>query len=97
VIARPRAVLIKETTNITPTEQATLRRAPREQHVVCELLEFVAELLVYGATKPHLRPMEQFSRQIRRHRGFEERLRYAVRHSDPRGYPRRPFDHDVVE
>src|SRR5215467_11109614 len=66
-----RAVLVEQPGYVIGAEQAALPRQSREQRVVSELLELVAEPLVDRTTEPHLRSIEQFAGQVRRNRRFE--------------------------
>src|SRR6516165_2432907 len=90
-------MLVEQKSDVLWPEQATLRRNPRKQRIIGQLSEITAKPLVDRKTEALFRSVQNFSRQIRRHRRFEQRLGDTARHSDLLRYPRGPFHEDMIE
>ena len=65
MIAGKAGMFIEQAADILPAEQATLHRTPREQRIISQLSEIIAEPLVNRETEALFRAVQQLSRQIR--------------------------------
>ena len=97
MVARTGAMLVEKAAHIIRPHDAALARRLPEQRVMRQLAQLAAEPALERHAEPHLFPVQNFARQIGRHRRLEQRLCRAALHLDLGRDARRPFQQHMVE